>query len=240
MGVTTSRPTQLTATARGRSSPAGTVAIRMPLCGVQGAMSGGSVWPCTRAWTFGATRSPAGTRTAACPWRRRLPNGGLRNVPSDGANNGRWVTAGLHAGFRAASSGTGLSGAPRRPAFGALRSALVGVQPTTVLGPRPSGPGKAAASSRCALRLRRASVVTSAKRTATRSERASDDAATTDRRAAEVVGTQRRSLVRGVALLAWWSGARWCPCSTVRFSSENLLRSGDRAYRQRFGTGGFS
>ena len=39
-----------------------------------------------------------------------------------------------------------------RAGFGALPSALVGVQPTTVSGTRPSGPGKAAASSRNALR----------------------------------------------------------------------------------------
>ena len=77
--------------------------------------------------------------------------GSQRTVPSDGADKGRWATAGLYTRFRAPCSGAGLTGAPRRPAFGALRSALVGVQPTTVSGPRPSGPGKAAASSRIRL-----------------------------------------------------------------------------------------
>ena len=84
---------------------------------------------------------------------------------SDGAFKGRWGTAGLHP--RAASSGAGLTGAPGRPAFGALRSALVGVQPTTLYGPRPSGPGKAAASSRSALHLRRAASSVPAKRVLT-------------------------------------------------------------------------
>ena len=63
-----------------------------------------------------------------------------------------------------------------RTALRALMSAHVGVQPTAV----PSGPSrvasKAAASSRLALLPRRESVVTSAKRTVKRSERASDDA----------------------------------------------------------------
>ncbi|MDE0205610.1 MAG: hypothetical protein OXP66_06245, partial [Candidatus Tectomicrobia bacterium] len=79
-------------------------------------------------------------------------------MPSDGADKGRWATAGLKTRLRAACSGAGLTGAPRRPALQALRSALVGVQPTTGYGPRPSGPGKAAASSRYALPARRASV----------------------------------------------------------------------------------
>ena len=84
---------------------------------------------------------------------------------SDGANKGRRETAGLHP--RAVSSGAGLTGAPGRPAFGALHSAPVGVQPTTLEGPRPSGPGKAAASSRSALHLRRAASSVPAKRVLT-------------------------------------------------------------------------
>ena len=110
--------------------------------------------------------------------------------------------------------------------IGALSSALVGVQPTTVPGAPSRGAGKAAASSRHALRLRRASVVTSAKRTAMRSERASDDAGTCNRQSADRVDTQRRKRVLGAAQVARWSGAKWCQCSTVGFSSGNLLRSG--------------
>ena len=161
LAVAKTQPTRLSATARGRCLPARAVANRMPLCAARRAASG-SGGPCTRAWTFGATRNPAGTWAAACPWRRPWVLGDLRSVPSDGANKGRWATAGLHTGLRAACSGASLTGAPRRPAFGALHSALVGVQPTTVSGPRPSGPGKAAASSRHALPLRRDRVVSTA------------------------------------------------------------------------------
>ena len=240
LDAVSSQPTLLTATARGRCLPAGLVANRMPLCAVRRAASGGSARPCTRVWTFGATRKPAGTWAAACPWRRWSARGGLRSVPTEGAHKGRWATAGLETRLRAATacSGAGLTGAPRRPALRALRSALVGVQPTTGYGPRPSGPGKAAASSRYALPLRRASVVTSAKRTATRSERASDDAATASRPPAQVVGTQRRTQLFGVVLPARWSGAKWCQCSTVRFSSENLLRSDDRRQQAEIRNGG--
>ena len=66
--------------------------------------------------------------------------------------------------------------ASSRTALRALPSALVGVQPTTVPGVPSRDAGKAAASSRLALPSRRVSVVTSAKRTVKRSERASDDA----------------------------------------------------------------
>ena len=109
------------------------------------------------------------------PWRRQSARGDHSAVPSDGADKDRRATAGRHRGMtcrypvRAASSGVDLTGAPGRPALGALHSALVGVQPTTVSGPRPSGPGKAAASSRFALHLRRASVVST-------SEAGTDDA----------------------------------------------------------------
>ena len=125
--------------------------------------------PCTRAWTFGETRSPAGTWAAACLWRRPSVFEGLRTQPSDGANNGRRETAGPHTGLRAASSGTDLTGAPRGPALRALHSALVGVQPTMLHGPRPSGPGKAAAFSRHALPSTARSVVST-------SEAGTDDA----------------------------------------------------------------
>ena len=86
-------------------------------------------------------------------------------MPSDGADKERRTTAGQRGGMtcrqasRAAFSGAAFTGAPRRPALRALHSALVGVQPTTVPGVPSKGAGKAAASSRCALPLRRASVV---------------------------------------------------------------------------------
>ena len=83
----------------------------------------------------------------------------------DGALKGRRGTAGLHP--RAASSGADHGGALGCPAFGALHGAPVGVQPTTLEGPRPSGPGKAAASSRSALHLRRAASSVPAKRVLT-------------------------------------------------------------------------
>ena len=121
------------------------------------------------------------------------------------------------------------------------RGATCGVEPQRITGaakrpcrrPADNAPGapsrgarKAAASSRHALRVRRASVVTSAKRTAMRSERASDDAATCNRPSADRVDTQRRKQVLGQAHVPGWSGAKWCRSSTAGFSSGNLLRSG--------------
>ena len=113
-----------------------------------------------------------------------------------------------------------------RTAWGRVQAPLVGVQPTPVPSAPSRGAGKAAASSRCALQPRRASVVTSAKRTVKRSERASDDAGTCNRQSADRVDTQRRKQVLGAAQVARWSGAKWCQCSTAGFSSGNLLRSG--------------
>ena len=167
MGVTTSQPTRLNATARRRRLPAGRVANRMPPCAAGRAASGSSARPCTRVWIFGATRNPAGTWAAACPWRRRWAPGGFHAVPSDDTANDWRATAGLHR--RAACSGARLTGVSGRPALRALSSALAGVQPATGCGPRPSGPGKAAASSRIALPRRRASVVST-------SEAGTDDA----------------------------------------------------------------
>ncbi len=103
-----------------------------------------------------------------------------------------------------------LLAASSRTALAALQSAVVGVQPTTFLGAPSRGAGKAAASSRDALHLRRASVVTSAKRTAMRSERASDDARTGNRLSTESVGTQRRFRISADAQSSTWSGAKWC------------------------------
>ena len=71
-----------------------------------------------------------------------------------------------------------LLAASSRTVLPALQSAVVGVQPTTFLAPRPGAQARRRRSAADALHLRRASVVTSAKRTAMRSERASDDART--------------------------------------------------------------
>ena len=168
MDAVTAQPARLNATARGRCSLARRVAIRRPACAAGRAASGSAI-PCTHAWTFGETRRLAGAWAAIWPRRRPSVPGGLRTLPSDGANEDRWEIAGLHTGLRAASSGTGLTGAPRRPALRALHSALVGVQPTRFQGPRPSGPGKAAASSRTALPSTARSVVST-------SEAGTDDA----------------------------------------------------------------
>ena len=104
------RPTQLNATARRRYLPVRRVAIRGLPRGARCAASG-NAGPCMPAGTFGKTRNPAGTWAAVCPWRHPLALGGLHAVPPDGAANGRRATAGLHVGFRVASSGTGLSAA---------------------------------------------------------------------------------------------------------------------------------
>jgi len=79
------------------------------------------------------------------------------------------------------------------------------------------GAGKAAAFSRCALPPRRASVVTSAKRTVKRSERASDDAATGNRPSTQVVDVQRRNRCLDAVVRKLWSGAKWCQRETQDF-----------------------
>ena len=110
------RPTQLNATARRRYLPVRRVAIRGLPRGARRAASG-NAGPCMPAGTFGKTRNPEGTWAAVCPWRHPLALGGLHTVPSDGADNDRRATpvrtsATNRHGFRAASSGTGLSAAP--------------------------------------------------------------------------------------------------------------------------------
>ena len=175
------RPTQLNATARRRYLPVRRVAIRGLPRGARRAASG-NAGPCMPAGTFGKTRNPAGTWAAVCPWRHPLALGGLHTVPSDGADNDRRANTGPHVGHqptwlpcRVQRHGP-FSGAPRRllaafsrTALRALQSALVGVQPATVLALRPSNAGKVAVSSRHALPLRRASVVST-------SEAGTDDA----------------------------------------------------------------
>ena len=92
----------------------------------------------------GSPRRMAAARTA--PRRCRRLNGvewrgGMQPIPPESV----WRRVSCR---RPQAPGAAFS----RAGFGALLSALVGVQPTTVLGTRPSGPGKAAASSRNALR----------------------------------------------------------------------------------------
>ena len=173
------RPTQLNATARRRYLPVRRVAIRRLPCGAACAVSG-SAEPCTPAGTSGKTWNPAGTWAAACPWRRRLVRGCLHPVPSDGAESDWRATVGLHVGIQPARVPCRVqrhgpfSGAPRRllaafsrTALRALPSALVGVQPATVLALRPSNAGKVAVSSRHALPLRRVASSVRAKRVLT-------------------------------------------------------------------------
>ena len=109
------------------------------------------------AGTHGRERFGFGVTGVPClPWARTLPGGAMPSPRMP----------------RAASSGAFLPGAsPEAPQSAAssrsplraLPSALVGVQPTTAPGVPFRGAGKAAASSRCALPARRASVVTTTK-----------------------------------------------------------------------------
>ena len=135
-----------------------------------------------------------------------------------------------------------------------LKGATGGVQPHRISGAakrrcrRPAdkslgapsrGACKAAAFSRDALHLRRASVVTSAKRTAMRSERASDDARTGNRLSTESVGTQRRFRISADAQSSTWSGAKWCQAVTRTFFRGNVYFNPVRsAYRRSIGLGG--
>ena len=180
---------------------------------------------------------------------RRMPGNrhrpGLRRLPrpgSAGGSRGGLSVPGLRG--RRSRCGSGPVGTPAREGsdrgLGSAvpsrmtgrtlqappEGATCGVQPHCITGAPSRGASKAAASSRQALLSRRASVVTSAQRTAMRSERASDDADTRDRQPAEGVDTQRRERVSGRAPARGWSGARWCQGSTAGFPSGNPLRSG--------------
>ena len=157
LDAATRQPTPSNATAHGTSSPAARVANRGLPCAVK-TVAGASTAPCTPAWIFGKTRTQAGAWAGGCPWRHRSARGDRSAVPSCGADFHRRATAGQRGGMtcrypvRAAFSGAAFTGAPRRPA-------PVGVQPTTVPGAPSRGAGKAAASSRFALPLRRDRVV---------------------------------------------------------------------------------
>ena len=157
LDAATRQRTRLSATARRTSSPAARVASRGLPCAVK-TVAGASIAPCMPAWISGRTRTQVGAWAGGCPWRHRSARGDRSSVPSDSANFHRRATAGQRGGMtcrypaRAAFSGAAFTGAPRRPA-------LVGVQPTTTPGVPSRGAGKAAASSRIALPLRRASVV---------------------------------------------------------------------------------
>ena len=128
--------------------------------------------------------------------------------------------------------------ASSRDALRALQSALVGVQPATALAPRPGAQARRRRPAAGPCRQRRASVVTSAQRTARRSERASDDAETGNRQSTESVDAQRRKRVAGRAPAVGWSGARWCQGSSAGFSSGNPLRSDDRRQQAENRNGG--
>ena len=141
-----------------------------------------------------------------------------------GANEGRWETAGLYTGLRAASSGTGLTGAPRRPALRALQSALVGVQPTMLQGPRPSGPGKAAASSRTALPSTARSVVST-------SEAGTDDARNAASCKVAVPGFRDNGGTTGL-LARFLSGGHGGLNSPRRDDAESCLNPSDCANRR--------
>ena len=192
--------------------------------------------------------SPGFVSVPGLPGRRsRCGSGPWRPLARDGSGRGVGISVPCKVTVRALPGRTppARGCAALRPAARSFEAppqgASSGVQPRSIWGAakrpcrRPAdnsldapsrGAGKAAAFSRHALLLRRASVVTSAKRTAMRSERASDDAGTHNRQSADRVDTQRRKQVLGAAQVAEWSGAEWCRSSTAGFSSGNLLRSG--------------
>ena len=108
------------------------------------------------AGTHGRERFGSGVTDVPClPWARTLPGGA---IPSPRMQRAASSGAFLPGASPEAPQGAASSRSPLR----ALPSALVGVQPTTVPGVPSRGAGKAAASSRCALPARRASVVTTA------------------------------------------------------------------------------
>ena len=173
------------------------------------------------AGTHGRERFGFGVTGVPClPWARTLPGGAM---PSPRMQRAAFSSAFLPGASPEAPQGAASSRSPLR----ALPSAPCRRPAGKGLGAPFRGAGKAAAFSRCALSPRRASVVTSAQRTVKRSERASDDAETCNRRSAESVDTQRRKKVSGRPPGVEWSGAKWCRCSTAGFSSEDPLRTDD-------------
>ena len=112
-------------------------------------VSGPAGTPGRERFGFGVTGVPC------LPWARTSPGGAM---PSPRMQRAAFSGAFLPGASPEAPQGAASSRSPLR----ALPSALVGVQPTTVPGVPFRGAGKAAASSRCALPSRRASVVTTA------------------------------------------------------------------------------
>ena len=107
--------------------------------------------------THGRERFGFGVTGVPCLSRARTLPGGAMSSP-------RMQRAASSGAFSpGASPEAPQSAASSRSPLRALPSALVGVQPTTVPGVPSRGAGKAAASSRCALPARRASVVTTTK-----------------------------------------------------------------------------
>ena len=109
------------------------------------------------AGTHGRERFGSGVTGVPClPWARTLAGGAMPGpLMQRAASSGAF----LPGASPEAPQGAASSRSPLR----ALPSALVGVQPTTAPGVPFRGAGKAAASSRCDLPARRASVVTTTK-----------------------------------------------------------------------------
>ena len=129
--------------------------------------------------------------------------GGLQHVPSpDGANHGPVGNRRPAPCSVPRPAARTMRAPPGARLSGALHSALVGVQPTRLYGPRPSGPGKAAASSRTALHSTARSVVSTG-------EAGTDDArnAASCKVAVPDCRGQRRD--NGLADARWPAGRPW-------------------------------
>ena len=199
-----------------------------------------------------------------CPRRLRLASGDIRSASDSAdrdrwATTGQRSTGsgrllrggpasivGPHVGQRPATFACCVQ---RHGYCGRHQAPLGGVQPhlmkgaaerpcrrpaDNALGVASSNAGKAAAFSRVALQIRRASVVTSAKRTARRSKRASDDARPGNRTPSQVVDRQGWLRILDGAQWVVWSGADRCQIETGRFLQDIFRRSDDRSFRQRF------
>ena len=132
-----------------------------------------------------------------------------------------------------------LLAASSRIALPALQSAVVGVQPTTFLAPRPGAQARQrrSAATPCTYGAQASSLAR--KRTAMRSERASDDARTGNRLSTKSVGTQRRFRISANAQSSTWSGAKWCQAVTRTFFRGNVyFNPVCSAYWRSIGLGG--
>lgn len=139
----------------------------------------GCGWVAKAAWPVARGASSG----VAEPGSRRLTRGGGVQPPPTRSVRQRRTFGRRPQAPRAASSRTG---------FGALSSAHVGVQPASVSGTRPSGPGKAAAFSRDALRYG-AQASSLAQREPRK--RASDDATATVGCSMQGIDNQRQAVL---------------------------------------------